>query len=216
MIIAIEGIDGVGKGTQSELLALRLNESGHATSLISFPDYESTTGQSIKKYLSGQMGVSGSHIAATLFALNRVEYFYDNNIHLEENIVFNRYVLSNLVYQSYRIKDLERRKAFVDWQLDLEYEKFKLPRPDLTIILDLNVEESLYRLRKRQGDKVDIHENRNMLDYARCTYNYFAANDNTCIVIDCLNTDSLPKTVYQVYKDIWQTVVDHFKLTTKT
>lgn len=175
MIVAFDGPDGVGKETQSALLADYLNQSGKPTQLISLPDYTNTTGQAIKKYLAGDMqwlSEADSYMAASLFAANRSECLIDLFRFKDwQNVVFNRYVLSNAAYQSFRFATGDEQRKFADWVLDLEFNKFKLPRPDLTIILDLPIDEAIKQIQKRQGNHRDIHEkNIQMLEYCRETY----------------------------------------------
>ena len=57
MLIAIEGIDGSGKGTQAKLLHQRLLDAGRSSELISFPRYSQTHfGQTIGRFLNGEFG----------------------------------------------------------------------------------------------------------------------------------------------------------------
>ena len=55
--IAIEGIDGSGKGTQAARLRDRLNDSDVKTALISFPRYDATSfGRAVGQFLNGRFG----------------------------------------------------------------------------------------------------------------------------------------------------------------
>ena len=57
MLIAIEGIDGSGKGTQTAQLAKRAEESGLSVSVFSFPGYaKNVFGEAIGRYLNGEFG----------------------------------------------------------------------------------------------------------------------------------------------------------------
>ena len=57
-LIIIEGTDGSGKQTQSELLAKKLSEKIGENNVkkISFPNYESKASEPVKMYLSGEFG----------------------------------------------------------------------------------------------------------------------------------------------------------------
>ena len=57
-LIVIEGSDGSGKQTQSQMLVDALNQSmgSNFAQLIDFPDYESKTGQLVTAMLSGEFG----------------------------------------------------------------------------------------------------------------------------------------------------------------
>ena len=50
-IIAIEGIDGAGKKTQSEMLVEYLKGKGVSAEVLSFPDYNHPLGMVISDYL---------------------------------------------------------------------------------------------------------------------------------------------------------------------
>ena len=55
MIIVIEGADQAGKKTQSQLLAAKLNSKKLKTKLFSFPDYTTSIGKEISRYLEGEI-----------------------------------------------------------------------------------------------------------------------------------------------------------------
>ena len=54
--IAIDGLDGSGKGTQSEILVQRLLDEGKRVRVISFPIYESDSSIFVRMYLEGKLG----------------------------------------------------------------------------------------------------------------------------------------------------------------
>ena len=56
-VIALEGIDGSGKGVQFKLLRSELEESGYKVGVLDFPCYDSFFGKEIGKLLSGEDGV---------------------------------------------------------------------------------------------------------------------------------------------------------------
>ena len=75
-------------------------------------------------------------------------------------ILSDRYTTSNAVHQGAKLPESEQ-PAFFDWLYDLEYVKLGLPRPDLVVYLDVDLETSLARMRHRQektGKDGDIHE----------------------------------------------------------
>ncbi len=55
-LITIEGIDGSGKRTQTDLLSRFLVEQGYKVKKLSFPNYEGLVGQTIASYLQGDYG----------------------------------------------------------------------------------------------------------------------------------------------------------------
>ena len=71
-LIAIEGIDGSGKGTQLELLQKSLRARGVAVHATNFPHYQSWFGTMVGQFLNGKFGALESvdpHFAALLYAV---------------------------------------------------------------------------------------------------------------------------------------------------
>ena len=165
MIIAIDGIDGTGKGTQSRILQEYLTKKGLEAKLISFPIYNSFFGKMIAEYLNGIYGSLYSinpKLASLLFAQDRQNYFQTKTISTDEIIILDRYVNSNIAHHASKINEKDRR-AFIDWIIDLEYNVNKIPRPDISFILDLEVDNSVKNVaRKKNRDYTeashDLHE----------------------------------------------------------
>ena len=142
MLVAIEGIDGAGKGTQAKQLLERTRSLGYTAELLSFPRYKDThSSEMVAAYLNGKFGTLQEvppAFAATLFALDRME----SRPHLEqmcrdhELVIVDRYVASNLAYQSARIA-MPERMMFMEWLSNLEYGVYRLPKPDVTFFLDI-------------------------------------------------------------------------------
>ena len=75
-------------------------------------------------------------------------------------ILSDRYTTSNAVHQGSKLPD-EELPEFFRWLYDLEYGKMGLPKPDMVIYLDVDVETSLSRMARRQQNtntSADIHE----------------------------------------------------------
>ena len=74
-LISIDGLDGSGKNTQSELLRDRLRAEGCTAEVVSFPMYGSPSCFAVEMYLSGALGGhpddTGAYPAATFFAVDR-------------------------------------------------------------------------------------------------------------------------------------------------
>ena len=126
-IIGIEGIDAVGKNTQSVLLSKWLRKKGVKTTLMSFPDYDTTIGKEIKSFLSGRR-IYPTELQHLLFAANRWEKSEEIESRLREGetIIINRYTESNLAYGTANGIDIA-------WLTNLEK---GLPKADLVIVLD--------------------------------------------------------------------------------
>lgn len=165
--IAFEGCDGTGKTTQAKLLAKRFSSEGRSVRRLKFPVYESLSSGPVRMYLDGQLGGAVGDIdpyaASTLYAVDRFCSFRSDwraDLGGDGIIVSDRYVTSNMIYMSARLKPAERGE-YIRWLRDLEYNKMGLPEPDLVIYLDLptKTSEKLVRLRSDDtGETVDLHE----------------------------------------------------------
>lgn len=175
-LITIDGLDGCGKQTQSELLLSGLTERGIKVKLVSFPNYDSEACALVKMYLSGQFSEDPNAVnafaASSFFAVDRVaSYILDWKKDYDEDtvIIANRYTTANAIHQLSKIDDDALRAEFLDWLYDFEFTKLSLPRPDLTLYLKLPVEISLSLIEKRSaetGREIDIHENKAHLSSA--------------------------------------------------
>jgi len=145
-IVAIEGIDAVGKNTHSLLLSRWLTRKGVDTVHMSFPDYDTPIGKEIKSFLSGRRAypIELQHL---LFAANRWEKLEDikSCLRAGEAIVVNRYTESNLAYG--RANGLDTA-----WLASLEN---GLPRADLVIVLDASPRSLSSR---RPRNRKDVYE----------------------------------------------------------
>lgn len=167
-LIVLEGLDGSGKGTQTQLLYEALSARPGGVRKVTFPDYASPSSALVKMYLAGEFGTEpgdvNAYAASAFYAVDRYASFrkdwkadYDRGI----PVLADRYTTSNLIYQ---LSKLPRSawEEYLAWAEDFEYEKLELPRPDRVIYLDMPVEVSQKLLMGRyHGDsgKKDIHEN---------------------------------------------------------
>lgn len=126
-IIAIEGVDAVGKQTQSVLLQSWFKDHGFKVSSFSFPDYRTPIGKEIKAFLDGRRNFQ-PEVRHMLFAANRWEKASQIREAQSESdaIVVNRYTESNLVYGL-------ANGLRLDWLVWLER---GLPKSDLVVVLD--------------------------------------------------------------------------------
>ena len=175
MLITFEGIDGSGKATYVKRLQEDLSNdkqaiiSNYTYRRISYPDYDSPTGQMIKKYLHGDYGGLYDNLnhktIGLLYSINREDYYrrvwkkwYDdkNNI-----ILCDRYVDSNFYYVLPLIKESEQYD-YIQNMKTVEYKLLNLPVPDFTIYLNMPAKLShnfrANRIGKTGGDTGDIHE----------------------------------------------------------
>ena len=158
VLIAIEGIDGSGKGTQATRLVEALRASGRRCGLLSFPRYRDTEfGRKIGEFLNGRFGQLDQvspFLVALLFAGDRFESKQVLSLALSENdvVVCDRYVASNIAHQAAKLEGNERDEL-IAWVHHVEHTLYGLPRPDRTIFLDLPVNHAtqLIALKSRRS-----------------------------------------------------------------
>ncbi len=166
-LIVLEGTDGSGKSTQMELLAARMEREGLIFRRLRFPRYEKESSALIRMYLGGQFGSKptdvGAYAASTFYAVDRfASYAEDWKDFYEQGgvLISDRYTTSNAVHQGSKLP-LGEREDFFRWLYDLEFDKMKLPRPDLVLRLDMPIELSQTLMRGREAatnTTADIHE----------------------------------------------------------
>lgn len=173
-----EGLDGSGKSTQAKLLAEFLKRKGYQVEKIDFPQYGKKSAGLIENYLTGIYGTSkevGPYIGSIFYACDRYDLSFKIKKWLNDGkiVISDRYVVSNVGHQGGKIvRNKKEWDKYIDWLYDLEYNIFKIPRPDYTFILKtlpiLSIKMSnkitdVQKQKKRAsylGDhkKQDIHE----------------------------------------------------------
>lgn len=209
MIIAIEGTDGCGKKTQTDLLYNFLTNKGFKVKKISFPNYESESSALVKMYLRGDFGESFNDInvyqASTFYAVDRLATMLNVDVNQYDFVLFDRYVPSNMIHQSTRISDLKELDFYLNWLEDFEYGKLKLPKPDKVLFLDVPIDISMKLARQREdlknGQKQDIQEKddnhlKNAYDRGK-----YVAEKFDWLVVDCSKGENI-KSIDEIHKDI--------------
>lgn len=166
-LIAIEGLDGSGKGTQSLILEKALRDMGFRVGLMSFPDYESEGSAPVRLYLSGALGSRpddvNAYAASALFLADRLVSWksrFEREFADCDFIIANRYTTANAYHQLSKLPPSEW-DGFLDWLYELEFDRVGLPRPDAVICLLNPPEKAIEMIEHRcaeTGVKKDIHE----------------------------------------------------------
>ena len=170
-LIVIDGTDGSGKTTQMALLSKRLKKEGFKVKSIHFPHYENFIGGFIGHCLTEQYyNFINVHpkIASLLYAADRWESGEKIKKYLKDGyiVVLDRYVSANQIHQGGKIANAKKRASFIKWLDELEYDVFKIPRPDITLYLSLPLplvevlikERNKKAVRAYAGNKKDVHE----------------------------------------------------------
>ena len=155
-LIVLEGTDGSGKATQTQLLADRLRREGYPVRQLTFPRYQEDSSMLVRMYLEGRFGKEpgdvNAYAASTFYAVDRyASYKEDWGGWYEEGglVVTDRYTTANAVHQTAKLPEGERL-AYLDWLFHFEYGLMGLPRPDLVLYLDLPAELSAALRRQRE------------------------------------------------------------------
>jgi dTMP kinase len=170
IFIVIEGTDGAGKGTQTELLHKRLQKTGYDVATFDFPQYGQPSAHFVERYLNGKYGdINDVNVyqASLYYAMDRLEAGFAIREALDDGkiVLANRYVGSNMAHQGARFSDDTERQAFFTWIQDLEFGLLGIPRPDLNLILHMPAALAQKLVDKKQqraylgNKKRDIHEN---------------------------------------------------------
>lgn len=213
-LIVIEGLDGSGKATQTELLCRSIERSGRAVRHISFPNYGESSAALVKSYLTGEFGSSpdavNAYAASSFYAVDRYAAYkkhWSTDYLSGIDIIADRYTTSNAVYQMTKLPRSEW-DSFIDWLEDYEYCLLELPRPDTVIYLDMSPEVSQRLMSGRySGDesKKDIHE-ANMSFQQKCRESaLYAANRMGWNIVDCADHGE-PRGVGDISRDVWKIV----------
>jgi dTMP kinase len=198
-LIVIAGTDGCGKHTQTMLLKENLDKLGFKTETIDFPQYGLKSAGPIEDYLNGLYGSVNevdAYQASILYAVDRFAASFKIKKWLSEGkfVLCDRYVSANMGHQAGKIDDLNQRDKFLEWLENLEFNIFKIPKPDINILiyLDTDIARKLaLNVKKINMDKTkDIHENNSdHMKKAALAFKYVAEKYNW-IQVDCCDNNT--------------------------
>jgi dTMP kinase len=176
VLVAIEGIDGAGKTTQSIRLVERLNALGFEAVRFFEPTDETHEGRIVRESFSREEAIPSRELM-TLFITDRQ---YDVETHIapalseRQIVVMDRYFLSTAAYQSDDIA----------WREILEMNRDFAPEPDIIFLLIWPVETTM-KLLAESGRALTNVENKPRQLQARARYLEMARVDSgNYIVID--------------------------------
>lgn len=195
VLIAIEGLDASGKNTVSKLLAQHLHEKISDVKLLSCPDYSKASGHLIRELLKrSKHGIADSALLQCYNVANRLEMLPQSAWDSSSSVVhiIDRYNDSTIVYGIAAGLD----KAWLESLVSL------LPRSDLTLFLDVSVDESF----RRRPQRRDTYEtDREFLTRVRAAYKELYAISGRAVTIDA--SGSVDKTIDMILPHVDQLVV---------
>lgn len=167
-LIVIDGTDGSGKKTQTDLLVNYLKVNDYQVEVADFPRYGQKSAGLVEQYLNGVYGQVNPEATSIFYAVDRFDASFQIRKWLQAGkiVVSNRYVTANAGHQGGKIANQADRVAFFKWLDKLEYGIFGIPKPDLNIILHVPAEiaqqlvdnKPTEQRQYNQGKKRDLHE----------------------------------------------------------
>ncbi len=211
IFIVIDGTDGSGKKTQTELLVKRLQSEGREVMAMSFPNYGKPAATLVEMYLHGDFGTDersvDPYVASTFFAADRFAEKSTIQQALNEGkiVIADRYLTANMAHQGGKFETTQERKEYFEWLYNFEYKHAQIPKPDLNIILYVPAEVNI-KLIENRGNVKDIHENNpDHLKRADQTYREIAEQFSDIELVECCHSGEIMsrETIHEL---IWEKV----------
>ena len=192
MFITFEGIDGVGKSTQADLLQEWLIQQGHDV-LRTMEPGGTELGVEIRHLLLPRRGEVSARSEALLYAADRAHHVATKirpALAAGKVVISDRYFDSSVAYQgAARELDVEEVRNISLWAVDNLL-------PDLTVLLDLPAAKALER-RAETGQEPDRLEREQAEFFERARSQYLklaAAEPQRFLVVDAQHD---PATIQQ-------------------
>ncbi|WP_189225608.1 dTMP kinase [Saccharothrix coeruleofusca] len=154
-LVVIEGLDGAGKRTLTKALTDALAARGARVTTGAFPRYgEDVHADLVDDALHGRLGdlTDSVHGMSVLYALDRRGAADRIRADLDsyDVVLLDRYIASNAAYGAARLRQ-RADGGFVEWVRALEVDRFRLPLPDLQLLLRVPVEVAADRAAHREA-----------------------------------------------------------------
>lgn len=219
-LIVIEGAcDGIGKTTQYQMLYNKFIDDKIVVKKHHFPSYGTVGGAPVEEYLKGTYGNPrelSPYFINSLYAIDRGIAWYTElkDLYYQGNIILlDRYNTSSLIYQSALIDDTIKKKEFIDYVVDFEYNKIGIKEPDIVIFLQAPFDLITQMRNERvdnEGVADDIHEKD--LDFMKKVYEnaLFVANYLSWNIVNCSDGNKLrPKE--EIHEEIYNIIKKKIK-----
>ena len=166
LFISFEGIDGCGKSTQADLLRSHLESKGEQVELLREPGGTALSEQIREILLNPNNDKMDPSTESILLSASRAQLTREIIIPALERgnvVICDRYADSTLAYQGYgrgiNLEWLEKLNAFATAGL----------KPDITLLVDIPVDEALNRMQSKSFDRIEM-EGIEFLDKVRSGY----------------------------------------------
>jgi len=168
LFITLEGPDGSGKSTQSLLLARYLKKKGHKVVRTREPGGTSIA-EALRRIILNPKNRISKVTEVLLYEAGRAQHTSElilSALREGKTVVCERYTDATLAYQGYG------RKLDIRMVKELNRIASSGLKPDLTLLLDLDVKEGLKRVRKTSGRRLDRMERESIRFHERVRKGY--------------------------------------------
>ena len=175
-LITFEGIEGVGKSTQINLVLDWLKIKGFSTTLLREPG-STNFGEEIRELLLSKESNISAYTELLLMFAARSEMIKEHLIDSKEDFILcDRYYHASIAYQGHG------RKLSLDL-INILIKGINCPTPDLTIIYDLDVKTGFER---KANDDIDRIESSgiNFFEDVRKGYKQLAKDRSEVEILD--------------------------------
>ncbi len=221
MFIVLEGLDGAGKSTQIKLLRQMVEATGRECEYLHFPRFDAPVyGDMIARFLRGEFGSVeqvNPYLVALLYAGDRADAARQIREWMAEGkcVIVDRYVYSNIGYQCAKVESAEERQRLAEWIYKTEFEEFGIPRPTLSLFLDVPFGFTEAKLTSQRegadrdylGGGQDIHEK--SLDLQRRVREVYldaAAKEQDFKVVDCSDSEGNMASPEEIFRRVAEVV----------
>ena len=200
-LITFEGGEGAGKSTQVSILVERLRNAGRHAIATREPGGSPAAEDIRETLLSGKVKQFGPFAEALLFSIARADHIdtvISDALARGQWVVCDRFLDSTRAYQG--------ATGGVPAPVISALERLTLHgvMPNLTIVLDIPVEEGLARMARRRGAP-DRFESQDVAQHERIRKAFLTIAEEEpgrCVVIDARKPEAL------VAEDVWEAVAD--------
>lgn len=182
LFIVIEGVDGSGKTTQSELLSAYLRGLGRKVHHTAEPTATGLGGM-VRDGLGAEHPRTSDELAA-MFLADRVAHNVSQKSGIRQyveggtDVVCDRYYYSSIAYQGVG--------GSLEWVADMNLNCLSIMKPDICIFIDLDPEKCLEHIRAGRSHFEIYEENAAVISETRRRYgivfDMLAGRDNIVIV----------------------------------
>ena len=200
-LITFEGGEGAGKSTQVSILVERLRSAGRHAITTREPGGSPAAEDIRETLLSGKVKQLGPFAEALLFSIARADHIdtvISDALARGQWVVCDRFLDSTRAYQG--------ATGGVPAPVISALERLTLHgvMPNLTIVLDIPVEEGLARMARRRGAP-DRFESQDIAQHERIRKAFLTIAEEEpgrCVVIDARKPEAL------VAEDVWEAVAE--------